>query len=192
MKRTACYTVTLCILCLNLYSQKGSRVNILYKTETEFTNGRPSFAFECKSKNKILLNDFFIKNYVTVKEGDSTYKFLKRNLYGYQTCNGQVYRFLNKKELLLLNNDKEILIYRHPITKPPLGRTNVTNYYFSIGKNGKVLKLTFNNLKESFADNTIFLGLIESEFKYNTDLAGYDEKIKKYRVNVLLEKSKTK
>lgn len=192
MKITAYCIFLFCGLSINLYAQKGNRVKILYKTEAEFSNESPSFDFDCKSKKKILLNDFFMKSYVTVKDGDSTYKFPKRDLYGFQTCNGQMFRFLDKKELLLLNSDEEILIYRHQVTKPPSGRTNVTNYYFSVGKNGKVLKLTFKNLREVFADNTVFLGLIESEFKYNTDLAGYDENNKKSSVNVLLEKSKEK
>lgn len=192
MKTAGQYMLVLMLFPAFLYAQKGSKVKCLYKDAAEFINDSPSFDFECKSKNKILLNDFFIKNYVTVKESDSTYKFPKSSLYGFQTCNGQMYRFLNKKELLLLSDNEEVLIYRHQVAKPPAGRTNVTNYYFSVGKNGRLLKLTFKNLKESFAYNTVFLSFIESEFKYNTDLAGYDERLKKYRVNVLLQKSKIK
>jgi hypothetical protein len=192
MRATACRIFMFCILSANLYAQKSSRVKMLYKTETEFSNANPSFDFECKSKDRIFLNDFFIKNYVTVRKGDSIYKFSKSNLYGYQTCNGKVYRFLNRKELLLMNNNEDILIYRHQVAKQTSGRTNVTNYYFSIGKKGKILKLTFKNLKEIFADNTVFLSFLESEFKYNTDLAGYDEELKKYKINVFLDKSKEK
>ena len=76
-----------------------------------------------------------------------------------------------------MNNNEDILIYRHQVAKQTSGRTNVTNYYFSIGKKEKNLKLTFKNLKEIFV--TIqFLSFLESEFKYNTDLAGYDENLK--------------
>lgn len=192
MKITAYCIFLFCVLSINLYAQKGNRVKILYKTEAEFSNESPSFDFDCKSKNKILLNDFFMKSYVTVKNGDSTYKFPKRDLYGFQTCNGQMFRFLDKKELLLLNTNEEILIYRHQVTKPPSGRTNVTNYYFSVGKEGKVMKLTFKNLKAVFAGNTGFLNLVEIKFKYNTDLAKYDEEFRKYSINVLLQKSKEK
>lgn len=192
MKTAGQYMLVLMLFPAFLYAQKGSKVKCLYKDAAEFINDSPSFDFECKSKNKILLNDFFIKNYVTVKGSDSTYKFPKSSLYGFQTCNGRVYRFLNKQELLMLNEKEEIVIYRHQVAKPPSGRTNVTNYYFSVGKNGKLVKLTFKNLKKTFVGNTVFLTFIDSEFKYNTDLAGYDERLKKYRVNVLLQKSKIK
>lgn len=192
MKR-ANYCITIfCMLSVNLYAQYSNKVTILYKSATEFSNRSPSFSFECKSKSKILLNDFFIKNYVTVKQGDSTYRFSKRDLYGYQTCIGQVFRFLNKKELLLLNKNEDILLYRHQVAKPPLGRTNVTNYYFSIGTEGAIMKLTFKNLKAAFAGNSGFLNMIDAEFKYNMDIAGYNEELKRYRVNVLLAKSKGK
>jgi hypothetical protein len=191
--KTSVYSVFMfCVFSVNLFAQKNNRVKMLYITETEFSTGSPAFDFDCKSKNGILLNDFLIKSYATIKKGDSTYKFIKKNLYGYQTCNGQLYRFFDKKELLLLNSNEQILIYRRLGARPLSGRTNVTIFYFSVGKNGKILKLTFKNLKETFVGNALFLGFIESEFKYNTDLADYDENLKKHKLNVLLEKSKGK
>ncbi|HMT75764.1 MAG TPA: hypothetical protein PKA77_16945 [Chitinophagaceae bacterium] len=191
--KTLVYSVFMfCVFSVNLFAQKRNRVKMLYKTETEFSTGSPAFDFDCKSKNRILLNSFLFNSYVTIKKGDSTYKFLKKNLYGYQTCNGQLYRFFDKKELLLLNSNEQILVYRRLGARPLSGRTNVTNYYFSVGKNGKILKLTFKNLKETFVGNKVFLGLIESGFKYNTDLAFFDEKVKKYKLNMLLEVSNDK
>jgi len=178
------------LLAPNLHGQKGEKVVKLFKTATEFSEARPSLLVDCNSKNKILLNGFFNKNYITVKEGDSTYNIFKNKVYGYQTCNKQVFRFLNKKELLLLNGSDEILLYRHQVPKPPTGRTNVTNYYFSIGAEGKVESLTFKNMKSTFKHNTAFLDLIDRTFKYNTDLAKYDDVHKIYIINLLLKNSR--
>ena len=181
------------LLAINLFAQKGERVTGIYKTSADFNDGKLSFAIDCNSKkNKILLNDLFNKKYITIKQNDSSYTFLKNSIYGYETCNKKVYRFLNKKELLLLNQAEEILIYKQLVSKPPTGRTNVTNYYFSIGKEGEVQKLIIKNLKTAFHNNTKFQVLIDNNFKYNMDLAAFDENNKIYKINWLLNKLKNK
>lgn len=189
MIKPICNIFLLLILTFHLYAQKGNKVVVVYKTAIEFSSAKPSLILACNSKNKILLNDFFNKSYITIKQGDSSYQLLKKSIYGYQTCNSQVFRFFNKKELLLLNKEEKILIYKQLVSKPPTGRTNVTNYYFSIGKEGEVQKLTFKNLKSRFKNNPDFLDLINNAFKYNTDLATFDDIHKTYTVNLLLNKS---
>ncbi len=173
---------------LHLFSLQDEKVIGIFKTGKDYKEGRLSFIIDCKSKkDKILLNDFFDKKYITVKENDSTYKLLKSNIYGYKTCNKNVYRFLNKKELLLLNSGEEILIYIRQLPKPPAGRTNVTNYYFSVGPESEAQELTIRKLKNAFQDNTKFQLLIDSNFKYNMDLAAFDENNKMYKINWLLK-----
>jgi hypothetical protein len=178
------------LLSIALHAQKSSRVKMLYKTDLEFVTGKPSFNFDCNAKNKILLNDFFFKSYVSVRDGDSVYKYPKNRLYAYQTCTGQLFRFLNKKELLLLNKEEEILIYKHLVSKPPTGRTNVTNYYFSMGSEAEVQSLTIKNLKAAFSKNERFKLLIDNHFKYNTDLAAFDETNQMYKINWLLKQTR--
>ncbi len=189
MIKPICNIFLLLVLTFHLYAQKGNKVVVVYKTAIEFSSAKPSLILACNSKNKILLNDFFNKSYITIKQGDSSYQLFKKSIYGYQTCNSQVFRFFNKKELLLLNKEEKILIYKHLVSKPPTGRTNVTNYYFSFGKEGEVQKLTFKNLKSRFKNNPDFLDLINNAFKYNTDLATFDDIHKTYAVNLLLNKS---
>ena len=101
-----------------------------------------------------------------------------------------MYRFLKKKELLLLNQEEEILIYEQPLPKPLTGgTTNVTNYYFSVGKEGEVQMLTIKNLKIAFYDNKKFLALVDKNFKYNLDLATFDKNSKTYEINWLLRQT---
>jgi len=191
MKRNIYVTIFFGILSLNLFAQKNEKINGIYITGEELINGRASFIVDCNSRaNKIRLNDFFNKPYVTVKRNDSTYKFFKKYIYGFRKCNNQVYRFNNKKELLLLNFGEEILIYHDILPgRTSAGRTNVTNYYFSAGINSPVQTLTMKNLKNAFPQNKEFHSLIDKNFKYNTDLANYDNINNIYEINWLLKQT---
>ncbi|HXL57108.1 MAG TPA: hypothetical protein VN958_12665, partial [Chitinophagaceae bacterium] len=114
MKKNIYVTILLGILNLNLFAQKNEKINGIYITGEELIEGRASFIVDGDSRvNKFRLNDFFNKPYITVKRNDSSYKFYKKNIYGFKKCNNQVYRFNGKEELLLLNFREEILIYHH-------------------------------------------------------------------------------
>ncbi|MCB9054349.1 MAG: hypothetical protein H6549_00680 [Chitinophagales bacterium] len=128
--------------------------------------------------------------YITVREDDSSLNLLKSDIFGYRNCNNEIFRFNGKRELLLLNTTGQILIYKLQNSNPPAGsRTNVTNYYFSLGVNSPVEKLTIKNLKNVFPANLAFHHLIDENFKYNTDLAGFDEATKTYKITSLLKES---
>lgn len=178
------------VFALHLFSLQDEKVIGIFKTGKDYKKGKLSFLSDCNSrKSKILLNDFFNKKYITVKQNDSSFNLFKNSIWGFQTCGKEVYRLLNKKELLLLNTNEEILIYKHILPKATSGRTNVTRYYFSIGKEAEVQSLTIKNLKAAFSSNEKFQSLIDKNFKYNTDLAAYDETNKMYKINWLLKQT---
>ena len=182
-------TIMLLIISCNLFSQK-ERVRGIYITSDDFVKGNLSFDNNCNIKNtRIRLNDFFSKKYITVKKGDSSLTLLKNDIFGYINCRNEVFRFKGKIELFLLNAGEQILIYKHIVSKPPTGRTNVTNYYFSLGVYSPVQKLTISNLKNIFPANSIFKNFIDKNFRYNTDLAEFDKVNKMYKVNLLLSES---
>ncbi len=173
------------LICSIAVAQKDS--SGIYKTAYDFQQSKLSFAINCTTeKHKIKLNDFFGKPYITVVHNDSSYEFFKAKIFGYQTCDGQIVRFLKKKELLLLNPTESIMIYRYDIPKPPRGKTNVTNYYFSKDAGSSVLSLTISNLKMAFPESHAFHMKLDELFKYNTELAAYDDNNKMYRVNSIL------
>ena len=183
------FTATLLIISFPLFAQK-ERVRGIYKTCDDFVKGNLSFDNNCNIRNiRIRLNDFFSKKYITVKKGDSSLTLLKNDIFGYINCRNEVFRFKGKIELFLLNAGEQILIYKHIVSKPPTGRTNVTNYYFSLGVNSPVQKLTIRNLKNIFPANSIFKNFIDKNFRYNTDLAEFDKVNKMYKVNLLLSES---
>ena len=183
------FTATLLIISFPLFAQK-ERVRGIYKTCDDFVKGNLSFDNNCNIRNiRIRLNDFFSKKYITIKKGDSSLKLLKNDIFGYINCRNEVFRFKGKIELFLLNAGEQILIYKHIVSKPPTGRTNVTNYYFSLGVNSPVQKLTIRNLKNIFPANSIFKNFIDKNFRYNTDLAEFDKVNKMYKVNLLLSES---
>lgn len=190
MKRKFYSTLLLAGLSITLFAQKGERVMGVFTTGKDFSKGKLSYTTDCNSKkSKILLNDLFNKKYITIKQPDTSFNLLKKNIWGYQTCNKQVYRFLNKKELLLLNANEEILIYKHILPKAASGRTNATRYYFSLGEVAEVKSLTIRNLKATFSNNEKFKSFIDNHFKYNTDLAVYDETNQIYKINWLLKQT---
>ena len=162
----------------------------IYKTAGDFAAKKLSFAINCQTgKHKIYLNDFFNKSYITVKHIDSTYKIFRKDIYGYHFCNGETYRIVNRQDLQVLNPDEYIIIYRRNISRPPSGKTNVTNYYFSKGPDSDVQQLTFKNLKKGFPENQRFYLQVESMFKYNTELKAYDNQHKMYMINWIYKKS---
>lgn len=183
------FTVILIIVSFTLFAQK-ERVRGIYKTGDDFVKGNLSFDNNCSNKNtRIRLNDFFSKKYITVKKGDSSLKLLKKDIFGYINCRNEVFRFKGKIELFLLNAGEQIVIYKHIVSKPPTGRTNVTNYYFSLGIYSPVQKLTISNLKNIFPANSVFKNFVDKNFRYNTDLAEFDKINKMYKVNLLLSES---
>jgi hypothetical protein len=186
------FAVLLLIISFNLFAQK-ERVRGIYRTSEDFVKGNLSFDNNCNNKNlRIRLNDFFSKKYITVKKGDSSLKYLKKDIFGYRNCKNEIFRFKGKIELFLLNAGEQILIYKHIVSKPPTGRTNVTNYYFSLGVNSPVQMLTIRNLKNAFPANSSFSNFIDENFKYNTDLAAFNEIKKTYRINLFLNESLVK
>lgn len=173
---------------LSTYAQTDS--SGIYLSGQDFKNNKMAYAINCKSEShKIKLNDFFAKPYITVIHNDSSYKLSKAKIFGYKTCDGQIIRFLGKKELVLVNPTESILIYRHDVVHPAKGKTNVTNYYFSKDAVSAVEALTLKNVKKAFADNHSFHEKIDASFKYNTELAEYDGFHKIYKLNWILKNS---
>ena len=182
------------MMLVNIYSSVVIAQNDssgIYKTADDFAVRKLSFAINCQTeKHKIYLNDFFNKPYITVKHDDSTYKIYRKDIYGYHFCNGETYRIVNRHDLRVLNPDEYIIIYKNSWNRPSAGaKTNVTNYYFSKGAHSPVQSLTFKNLKKAFSDNQKFYQEVGSMFKYNTELATYDNQHKIFVINWIYKQS---
>jgi hypothetical protein len=59
-----------------------------------------------------------------------------------------------------------------------------------MGSEAEVQSLTIKNLKAAFSKNERFKLLIDNHFKYNTDLAAFDETNQMYKINWLLKQTR--
>ena len=181
-----CYiTTSLLFLTISAYAQtEGSGI---YKTVQDFKTGNLSLKVDCKMKShKIKLNDFFGKSDIIVVHEGKDYKFKKNDIYAYQLCGGEVYRFIsNTLEYQILNLKETILIYKHE-TAPSKGNPKTTHYFFSKDADSTIQTLTLANLKGAFPTNHKFHDALDSNFKSDVDLAGYDSFHKMYKINHLL------
>ena len=159
----------------------------VYKTVGDFKTGTLSLSIDCKTEShKINLNDFFGKSYITVVHEGKDYKFEKKDIYAYQLCNGNAYRFLsNTKEAVILNPKEQVILYKHEMAAGK-GNPKITHYYFSKDAASPIQELTIANLKAAFPDNHKFHDAIESNFKSDADLSAYDRFHKMYKINHLL------
>ena len=159
----------------------------IYKTVQDFKTGNLALKVDCKMENhQIKLNDFFGKSYITVVHEGKDYKFEKNDIYAYQLCNGEVYRFVsNTLEYIILNPKEQVLIYKHE-TVPSKGNPKITHYFFSKDADSAIQKLTLANLKAAFPTNHKFHDALDGYFKSDADLAEYDSFHKMYKINHLL------
>lgn len=144
MKQRFYITMFLALLNGSLFAQKGERITGVFSTYTDFREGKLSYVIECNSKkDKIRLNEFLGRSYITLKFRNNILTIQKAALYGYQTCNKNIYIFYNNRKLLLLNRDEQIFIYKQLNTRVrKAARTNITDKYFSTEGDCNIQQLT--------------------------------------------------
>jgi hypothetical protein len=159
----------------------------IYKTADDLKSGKLALAVDCKTEShKIKLNDFFGKSYITVVHEGKDYKFEKKDIYAYQLCGGETYRFVsNTKEYLILNPKEQILIYKEEALTGK-GSLKRVYYFFSKDAASPIQSLTMENLKAAFPTNHKFHDAMDATFQGDAGLAQYDEFHKMYKINRLL------
>jgi hypothetical protein len=167
----------LVIICSHttLFGQCSEKVVGLYLTAIDYQNNHISFKTFCKNKKlRIYMNDFLMKNYVTVKDSNHCVRISKDSVYGFIRADSSKYRLKGKKVFRFLISSGKIILYRQMGTKALTGRTDVTPYYYSLNCNEPLIKLSLTNIKALLKDNTSFASEINNTFKYNTDLVKKD------------------
>jgi hypothetical protein len=173
-----------------LEAQAAKRSGV-YLTADDYQNHRLSFMGQCGSKDHGLeLHDFLHKSYIHVKHDSKKQRYEKKDLFGFQACNGRDFRFVSNLEYQIVEA-KDLYIYMHE-NWVSHGRTSqvVQEYYFSVGASGPIEALTFRNLKAAFPDNLRFLGLVASRVEDDRELAQYDKSNQTFAVNRLLLESR--
>ena len=100
------------------------------------------------------------------------------------------YRLAKHREFQIL---EARTLYIYIVNAPPRfgkdaqrGLNTSSTYYFSVGAEGDVLPLTFNNLKRAFPTNYRFHDSLDAAFPFG-GLEQYDEFHRMFKVNHLLE-----
>ena len=165
----------------------------MYLTADDYVNHRISFEGQCGTNDHNLeLHDVLHKSYIHVKHDSKRVRYEKKDLFGFQACDGHNFRFVANLEYQIVEA-KELYIYVYE-SWVSHGRTSqvLQNYYFSVGANGPIETLTLGNLKAAFPDNLRFLGLLFSRFDSDRALAEYDKTQATFTVNRLLRESRNK
>jgi hypothetical protein len=159
----------------------------VYQTAADYRGGRLAFQGNCKSQaHKLELHDVLNKPYIDVIHESERRRYLKSDLFGFRACDGRDFRFDSNLEYQILESRELDLYGRETYVHHGRVTSTVTDYYFSVGPEGKVLGLTLENLKQAFPENHKFHDLLDANFGSGQKLAEYDEFHKMFKVNRLL------
>ena len=122
----------------------------IYKTASDFQQKKLSYAVNYTTENHKFNDDvLFNNNEIIVKHKGEKFKIDKNSTYGYKNTKGEVFRFVDANEYLLLNPTEPIFIYsyKHPkvSNKSPIGY--ITDYLYRVNAPSIPQPLTKNNLK---------------------------------------------
>ena len=178
-------TAIFAVIGLNVSAQKCG----VYKTYEDYTNGKMEVSINCATKEgKIKPNDFFKTDYVTViKNGEKT-DLKKNEIFGYQLCNGEFFRFLDNDRLTLADKSG-LWIYTKEVIEtvsPKRGTKKATKYYFSKAGSGEIKSLTFSNLKDVIPADDPLYSEMELLFGSNSALHASNQSSGSYRINSFL------
>ena len=166
----------------------------IYLTAEDYSNARLASGSDCDSPgHKVDLHDVLHKSFIDVTHGGGTRRYEKSAVYGFRSCGGRDYRFVNNDEYQILESHG-VSIYLHevPARNPKetsRGLPTSRLYFFSVGNGGQVCPLTLQALKLAFPDNHAFHDALDMTFHTDDELTQYDAFHKMFKVNRLLTAS---
>ena len=166
----------------------------IYKTIEDFQQRKLSYAINCKTEqHKINSSLLFKGSEVKVNHEGTTYQLKKSELFGFRTCEGKEYRFVDDKEYSILNPGEPLIIYmyQHPAhsAKEVSKGMYQPQYYFSKDAASPLQDLTKDNLKAAFSGNNKFPDELDAQIQQDKDLYKYDGFHKMYKVNWILKEA---
>lgn len=164
----------------------------IYKTAEDFQQRKLSYAINCKKeKHTINPNILFKGSEVKVKHEGTTYNLKKSEVFGYRTCEGIEYRFVDDKEYKVLNPGEPLTmyVYQHPAhTGKDLSKgLYKPEYYFSSNTSTSLQSLTKANIKALYPDDHKFHDALDVQFKDDAALYAYDNFHKMYKLNWIIK-----
>lgn len=166
----------------------------IYLTAADYQRGHLTAQAGCQAPgHRIELHDVLNKPYIDVTHRGDKRRYSKSDIYGFRTCDGQDYRFVGNREYRILEVHA-VAVYAVQLPDREgddlaVGKVEVFDYFFSVGADGPVLRLTRQNLKEAFPDNHRFHDALDQTFRAEEELARFDDFHKMFKVNRLLKAS---
>ena len=164
----------------------------IYLSAADFTAGRMANEVDCATaQHRLELHDFRDRPYIHVTHGGERIRYEKAEIFGVQNCDGTVIRFSGNADYQLAEAGS-MLIYRTPAyVSTGFTTKQVSKYFFSTAPDAAVVPLTRANLRAAFAGNARFLRMIDQVFAGDEALGEYDRMHRMFRVNHVLEESRT-
>lgn len=156
----------------------------IYMNTSDYKNNKISYG--ANGNAKIRLHDFFGNSPIlTVANNGEKHRLKKEDVYGYCDKKGNVYRFYANEPYKIIETSG-IYVYSQERTITQSKGFKVTyDYFFSLAPDGKIFRLTEQNLKAEFSGDEKFLDQLEA---YDGDLAAYNSIHKMFAVNYLYAK----
>jgi len=192
MKHFISYFLFLCIILTGMIArgQQYPAVAGIYLSAEDYRNGTLTYRqADPLQKYKIRADQPGKQSKVKVIRGDETINLDKSSLYGFRDGKNRLYRVFNKSNFRILSSDSLMLYSREETVANGKERLRKTNYYFSDGPDGRLVKLTMDNLKQVYRQNRAFHDLLDMHFSSDRDLMRYDKLYSQYKVEYLLDKT---
>lgn len=181
-------TIAFIFFSVNGYSQANE--SGIYMNATDFRIHKLAYKINCKTeKHTINLYDYWHKPSITVNHNGKKHVHLKKELFGFQDCDNNVYRFFRDQEYKLEEADSITIYTIERASLPGQGFKKIKDFYFSRHIDSGIFPLDIKNLKTIYSENKKFGALLESTFQ-NERVSIYDKEHKKYKANYLYDISK--
>ena len=185
------FVVLATVLAGSLATSAAKSATGIYLTVDDYQTGRLTSQSDCDSPgHKVELHDILHKPFINVTHEGQTRQYEKNQVYGFRSCGGQDYRFVDNDEYQILEN-RDVSIYARevPARNPKdtsRGLSTSRVYFFSVRAAGQVLPLTIQNLKRAFPNSHAFHDALDATFHTDDELVQYDTFHKMFKVNRLL------
>jgi hypothetical protein len=158
-------------------------VSGIYLSSTDFELNKLAYADSSGKNHSIRLNTFFNKDYITIKDIESTVKLKKDSIYAFKNREGVSYRFYKREQYQILE-EKKLIIYRVNYQGGKAeGFKIISKIYFSNSLDGEIFALTLDNVKKLFENSSKLDFALDGFFQNGNTVDTYDTMHKIYVIN---------
>lgn len=181
------YRTFLWVSIFTFYGVQGYCQDGLFMKSEDFKKGNVTNPDTLNSGNlKINLNDFWgPSRYLTLKFNHKKQRILKSSVFGYCDAQKRAYRLYKNNNYRILESDSVYIYSKERVIGANKGTKIVTDFYFSVGSDSRILPLSRENIFAEFSHNAKFIDLLET---FNGDIAAYNTFHGTFAINYLYKK----